>query len=129
MSLLNALRAGVKVANSVTKKGKLQSTLMYSQMTSSSVSGKKIYAAAVPLLAIIEKKQRNVKSLQGEVTVSSTTVLFLDVAALIAATGGLGIQQYDKLVMPDRTTGRIMNFGGFMDSGTTLPVATEVYLG
>jgi hypothetical protein len=140
MGLLDALRGGVAVANTVTKQ--LQGTVMYSRFQSDPTgSGDRTYfqapsqqmpgnpLPAVPLQAIVEWKQRVVRTRTGELAVSSSNVLLLDVAALAAATGGNGIGPFDVLVLPDGTTGPILNISGFMDSGTTQPLATQVFLG
>ncbi len=62
-------------------------------------------------------------------SVSRASVLFLDIAALVTATGGAGIDDNDIITLPDGTTGPILNLAGFTDAGTGHPVATEVFLG
>jgi len=53
----------------------------------------------------------------------------LDIAALVAATNGAGIDDHDVIVLPDGTTGPILDMSGFIDAGTGHPIATEVFLG
>lgn len=126
MSLLDAIRAGVKVANTVTKP--LQATVMYSFCTGNSTYGP-TFAAAVPLKAIVDQKQQQVRTKDGVLEASNAQVTFLDVAALVTATSGFGVRENDEIVLPDGSTGAIRAVGGFIDAGTGHPVATDVWLG
>ena len=127
MSLLNVVRDAVAVADSVTKA--LQSTVSYERRTGQDAFGDPTYAAAVDLLAIVDWKARQVRTSTGLLTVSRAVITFLDAAALSTATGGAGIDDNDKLTLPDGTTGPILDLGGFIDPGTGIPVATEIFLG
>ena len=112
-----------KVTNS------LQSTVSYERRTGQDAFGAPTYATAVNLLAIIDWKATQRRTSTGILTVSRAVITFLDAAALSAATGGAGIDDNDKLTLPDGTTGPILDLGGFIDPGTGVPVATEVFLG
>ena len=127
MSLLSAVRAGVAVADKVTRP--LQSTVSYRRWTGQDGNGDATFAAAVDLLAIVDWKQRQVRTITGLLSVSRAAITFLDVAALLAATGGAGIGDDDVIVLEDGTTGPILDMAGFVDPGTAIPIATEVYLG
>lgn len=132
MSLLDALRAGVAVANTVTKP--LQATVQFRHYVSSDGEGTKTYnppvgLPAASLDAICDWIQRSLRTMTGELTVSRTAVMFLDIDALVAATGGEGINDDDVIILPDGTTGPILDMKGFIDKGTGHPIATEVYLG
>jgi hypothetical protein len=127
MSLINTIRSAVAVADKVTKP--LQSTVAYQRKTGQDVTGAPTYEAAVDLDALIDWKARQVRTVAGLLTVSRAVVTFLDAAALSTATGGVGIDDNDKLTLPDGTTGPILDLGGFIDPGTGIPVATEVYMG
>lgn len=127
MSLLDVLRQGVKIADTVTKP--LQATVQFYRMIRIDGRGTKTYAAPVPLLAIVDWKQKQLRTQAGVLSVSRASVTFLDIAALTAATAGNGIDDSDKIVLPDGTTGPILDMSGFIDAGTTLPLATEVFLG
>jgi len=54
--------------------------------------------------------------------------LFLDVAALAAATAGEGITTKDKIVLPGGETGSIVGIEGFLDALTGEPVTATAYL-
>ncbi len=126
MSLLNVLRSGVKVADKVTKP--LQADVVYERVTGQNEYGMKTYAAPATLKAIVDWRQRQLRTPDGILSVSRAAVTFLDAAALIAATGGAGIDDSDRFTLPDGTTGPILDMGGFIDAGTGIPVATEVFL-
>lgn len=87
------------------------------------------YAAKKILKAAIDWKQVQVRTPQGTDTTSRASLIFTNTAALMAATAGKGIGDKDKFILPDGTTGPILDLGGFIDPGTSIPFATEVYLG
>lgn len=127
MSLLDVLRSGVAIVDTVTKP--LQANVTYERYAGSNFQGTETYSAAVSLRAIVDGKQHQVRTTSGILSVSRALVIFLDVAALAAATGGLGINDKDKITLPDGTTGPILAVTGFVDAGTGEPLATEVHLG
>jgi len=128
MSLLNILRAGVKIADRVTKP--LQATVTFTHFANPpDLYGTEPTVTSTTLRAIVDWKQRQLRTMQGELTVSRASVLFLDIAALVAATNGAGIDDHDVIVLPDGTTGPILDMSGFIDAGTGHPIATEVFLG
>jgi hypothetical protein len=79
--------------------------------------------------AIVDWKQKQLRLATGQLSVSRASVAFLDIAALVAATGGEGVDDNDLIVLPDGTTGPIIDMSGFIDAGTGHPVMTEVWLG
>jgi hypothetical protein len=128
MSLLDALRAGVKVADSVTKP--LQATVTYYKaVPDTSGYGTFTYPTAVTLRAIVDFARKQVRTREGILTVTRATIDLLDVAAVVAATGGEGIGNDDRFVLPDGDTGPILDISGFIDAGTGQPIATTVMLG
>lgn len=127
MSLLDVLRSAVVIADTVTKP--LQPFVTYSRYTGEDEYGTKTYATAVQLAAIVDWKQKQVRTLSGVLSVTRSSVMFLDINALDAATGGEGIDDNDLIVLPDGTTGPILDMSGFIDAGTGHPLATEVLLG
>ena len=127
MSLLDVLRSGVRIADQVTKP--LQASVSFARYLSTDAYGTKTYAAPRTLKAIVDWKQRQVRTSTGVLSVSRASVIFLDIVALVAATGGDGVDDNDVITLPDGTTGPILDMSGFIDAGTTHPLATEVYLG
>lgn len=134
MSLIQALRAGVKTLNAVTKSGGLQALVEFRHFVYVDEYGNKTYLPAIgqpaaQLQAIVDWKQRQVRTTTGILSVSRASVTFLDVAALAAATNNEGVADEDIIVLPDGTTGPILDMSGFIDGGTGQPLATEVFLG
>jgi hypothetical protein len=127
MSLLDVVRSAVKIADNVTKP--LQATVTYQRYLSSDAYGTKVYGGVVSLRAIVDWKQKQLRTPEGVLSVSRASVMFLDVAALVSATSGNGIDDNDLIVLPDGTTGPILDMAGFIDAGTKQPLATEVFLG
>lgn len=128
MSLLDVLRSGVKIIDSVTKP--LQTEVSFSRCIDPDTDGygTKDMAAAVTLKVVVDYKQQQIRTQQGELAVSQCAVTFVDIAALLAATNNLGVTVHDLIVFPDGRTGPILNIGGYMDPGTAVPVATDVWL-
>jgi len=127
MSLLNVLRAGVKIADTVTKT--LQANVFFERMTGTDPYGGGTYAEGmITLKAIVDWKQEEVRRANGVLSLAKVSVQFLDVAALSAATGGRGIQEADRIVLPSGETGEILSVDGFIDAGTSQPIATRVFM-
>ncbi|MCR4301802.1 MAG: hypothetical protein NUV51_09345 [Sulfuricaulis sp.] len=127
MSLLDVVRSAVKIADEVTKP--LQATVTYERYTGSDGYGTPTYAAAVSLRAIVDYVSKQVRTQEGILTVSRATITLLDIAAVVAATGGAGIDNNDKFTLPDGDTGPLLDIRGFVDAGTTHPIATEIVIG
>lgn len=125
MSLLDVLRAGVKIADDVTKP--LQPTVTFKRATTNMGSGI-AEASGVPLRAIVDYRAGQVRR-EGIVVFYSVEITLLDVAAVVAATGGQGIKTNDVFILPKGETQPIVHLDGFVDAGTGTPVATTVRLG
>lgn len=72
--------------------------------------------------AVVERKQRRVRTFTGEEAVSSTTVLFTAPASVTR------VKEFDQILLQDGTGGPVMGVGGFMDGATDEQAYTEVYL-
>jgi hypothetical protein len=127
MSLLDVLRAGVKIADKVTKP--LQATVTYQRAVSEDGYGGFSYQSPIKLRAIVDFGSKQVRTKEGILTVTRATIDLLDINAVIAATGGNGIGNNDTFVLPDGDTGPILDLAGFIDAGTGHPIATTVMLG
>lgn len=124
MSLLHVIRSGVSIANKVTRP--LQPSVTYQRCTGTDVKGRRTYAAATTLHALVDEKQRQVRTKEGILTACSATITLLDIAEISAATGGEGIADIDKFTLSDGKTGPILALGGFVDAGTGAGFYTEV---
>ena len=128
MSLLDVLRSGVKIIDNVTKP--LQAEVLYSRYVSSDAYGKVTYSPLnKKMKAIVDLRQTQVRTTSGVLSMCRATVMFVDVDAVVSATAGEGVSDRDRIILPDGKTGPILNFAGFVDAGTTKPIATEVFLG
>lgn len=132
MGLLDVVRSGVKVADGITKG--LQGQVEYHRYTAQTGTGTRTYVPplgtrTVLLDALVDLSTRSVRGPDGEFMVCSALVMFLNVAQIAAATGGAGIKDEDVLILPNGQTGPIVALKGFMDAGTSQPIATEAYLG
>ena len=132
MSLLNTLRSAVKIADKVTKS--VQAEVQFRHYLGADDYGAKSYTPAVGqpallLRAVVDWKQKQVRTQAGILSVSRASVTFLDVNAVAAATNNEGIDDHDIIILPDGTTGPILDMAGFIDAGTGQPLATEIFLG
>lgn len=123
----DALTLGVRIANKVTKP--VQALVTFKKAVADSSFGGWSYPTEVQLRATVDWKQKQLRTADGVLSVSRALVQFLDVDALIAATNGEGIDDHDIIILPDGTTGPILDMAGFIDPVTNLPFSTEVYLG
>jgi hypothetical protein len=128
MSLLDTLRGAVKILDQVVKP--LESSVTFARMV---LAGdgytSKTYPASTSLLAVVDWKQQQVRTLTGVMALSRAVIIFVDIDALVVATEGNGIGPDDRITLPDGSTGPILNMAGFIDPGTGKPVATEVFIG
>ena len=128
MGLLQIIRGGVKVADKITKP--LQSEVTYKRMTGpTDTYGTKGYGPAVKIQASVDWRSKQVRTQAGELTVTRATLTLTDVATIKRVTNNQGIGEDDIFILPDGTTGPILDLGGFIDAGTGQPFATEVMLG
>ena len=128
MSLLDTVRQAVKIADTQTKS--LQATVSLQHVAGPpDGQGNQEYNAVVLMRAIVDWKQKQLRTVEGVLTVSRASVMFLDVAEVASATNGEGIDDHDIITLPDGTTGPILDMAGFIDAGTGQPIATEVFLG
>lgn len=127
MSLLDVLRSGVKTIDQVTKP--LQSTVTLERFTRDPSGYNPKFGPPIPMKAIVDWRQRQVRTPTGVLSVSRAMVMFVDIKEMEAATGGAGLDDNDRITLPDGTTGPILDMAGFIDPGTGHPIATEVYIG
>lgn len=122
MGLLDIVRSGVAIANSLT--ADLQPTVLREAVVlplTQDVYGEPVRSAAVATPAIVEMKLRMVRSSGGELVSCRATVTFLDPAVVV--------HLKDKLTLPDGTSGPILDAVGMTDRGTGKPFLTQVYIG
>ena len=74
----------------------------------------------VSVPAIVEWKQRAVRTRAGADTTSR---------AYVGILRPFSVSERDKVVLPDGTTGPILDMGGFVSRATGRPIFVEVWLG
>ena len=128
MSLLDVVRNAIKVADNVTKP--LQPTVTLRRMSAPDGMGARTLISSKTLRAIVEYQQVESNTPSGTLTLSKATeVLFLDAAALAGATGGVGVREFDEIILPDGTINQVSLVTGFMDAGTGKPIPTRAVIG
>lgn len=127
MSLLDVIRSGVKIADKITKP--LQPTVGFERALGDNGFGGISYSLQFHPHALVDWKQKMLRTPGGEMTVSRASVQFLDIDELMMITAGEGVNDQDRITLPDGTTGPIIDMSGFIDAGTGHPFATEVFLG
>lgn len=119
MGFAKLIRDGVALANKMTED--IQAKVIHRAYLSSTGSGKKLYSPDVSRPAIVDWEQRQIRTLSGNLSVSRATVTFLDPSVVV--------DDNDIIILPDGTTGPILDMSGFIDSGTGHPYLTKVFLG
>jgi len=112
------VRAGLKVAKTVT--ADLRDTVTHEAWSSVDGFGKPTYASGVSRSAIVEHKQHLLRNSNGQETLSSHRLLFLEPVA---------IDPRDRLTLSDGTTASILSVNGVMDPSTDAPYYAEVFVG
>lgn len=118
MSLLTILRSGVKIVDTVTKS--LQPFVTVIRCTGYASDGPQ-YGPSITRRAIVEYKDQLVKTHSGDLVQSRASVTFVD--------QGFTVGINDKLILPDGSTGPILDTGGFADAVTGYPIVGEILLG
>lgn len=128
MSLRNVLVAAIKTADSVLKSD--QATVQHSAWTGQDLYGTDTFAAPVSRLAIVDLTRRPLKTEEGKLLMTMATITFL---APIPDNGASGrkepIDNRDKIVLADGSTGPIISVGGPLDPVTNRPYLNTVMLG
>ena len=127
MSLRSILASGVKITNNVTKS--VQTTVTLRRRTASPGDGGVSTETATTILVALDSRQTQVRTPAGVLMTSSAHIIFIDAAALAAATAGHGVSVHDRVTLPDGVTYQILTVSGFIDPDTEIPFATEAFLG
>lgn len=133
MSLLDTLRAGIALANTIT--APFQGTVQHYAWTGQDGEGADTFSPVLTLpgtsrKAIIDLTRKPRATTEGKMLMTIAAITFLDVIAPNGASGrSEPIDSRDRIVLPDGSTGPIVSVGGFMDALTGRPVLNEVLLG
>jgi hypothetical protein len=133
MGLAAIIRSGVATANKVTGgSGGLQAIVLHNAWTGKLADGygTERYAGNVERRALVEFKQRMIKTSSGQLLMSRATVTFLEPIEANGATGRQEpIDSRDVITLPDGTTGPILDISGFVNNETNAPYFSVVSIG
>lgn len=133
MGLIDIIRSGVATASNVT--ADIQALVVHSPWIgdlggSASGKGKAAYGAPIPRRAFVNTGAQELKMKDGQSVLIKAKIVFLDPIPPNGAAGRREpIDVQDKIVLPDGTTGPIIDTGGLLDAGTTAPFVNTVFLG
>ena len=133
MGLIDIIRSGVAIASGLT--ADLQSDVTHYAWIgdaggSASGKGKSTYATPVNRRALINTGSKEVKLANGQTALVKARIVFLDPIEPNGAAGRREpIDVRDKIVLPDGTSGPIIDTGGLLDAGTDAPFVNTVLLG
>lgn len=117
---MSIISNGVAIANKVTKALKMQGTVSWEVGVTDGYGALSYPSGIVSVQAIIDWRQRQVKSRGGQMVTCRATLTILDPTVTVGFN--------DRLTLPDGTTGAILNMSGPTDD-SGLPVMRDVYLG
>lgn len=127
-SLDNIVRNAVAKIDNVTKS--LQTTVLLSRWISQTYDGTPSYAAPLSLQAVVEYKQEQRQSPNGQTRVSKAhIVLIRPLDPLGAANRSEPLDERDLVTLPNMTTGPILETSGVVDPDTGRPYMHEIWLG
>lgn len=117
MSLATIVANGIGTIKSVT--ASLQAAVVHRHVTARNIEGTPTETSTTRS-AIVEKKQRLVKTASGQMEMSVATITFLEPVAVALD---------DTFTLSDGTNGQPLNTSGLFNEDTDLTFLTQVYLG
>ena len=128
MSLAGTIRSAVATADKVVKS--LQPSVQHACWTGQDMFGKATFSSFATRKAIIEQGIKERRLGDGRIVMTSAKITFLVVSPPNGATGRVEpIDPRDKLVLPDGTSGPILDVSGLQDAEKNRPYLLEVSLG
>jgi hypothetical protein len=128
MGLADVVRGGVRIANGITSG--LQVVVSHEAWIGQDAYDKPQFATAVSRPALVEAKQRLRRTTSGKEVMQRASITFLEMPeANGAAERREPIDPRDRLILPDGTTGPILDVAGLTDPGTDAAYLLEVALG
>lgn len=131
MALDSVIRSAIATANTITRS--LQSEVVIHRWIGQDGFGNNTYAAPLPVLAIVEQKQRLRVVSSGPVTQTIQTIGTVQILEVVPPHGATGrsepIDSRDRIVLPDGSSGPIVDIEGMIDPTTSRPYFAEIWLG
>lgn len=130
MSLADVIRGSIATARAITLP--LHVTVTHKAWTGQNFEGTPTFSS-VDRKALVERKQKLVKTMSGTEEMSSTYIgIIEEIAPTTAAPGYVRtnpVDVNDVFVLPDGTTVNVLAVDGFFDGGTGAPFYSQVYAG
>lgn len=130
MSLADIIRNGIALARTITLP--LHVTVTHHVWVGQSFDGSVIFVDA-PRQALVERKQKLVKTMQGTEEMSSAYIGIIEEITPTSPNAGYvrtnPVDVNDKFTLPDGTLVDVMAVDGFFDGGTGVPFYSQVYAG
>lgn len=128
MGFSSSIRNGVALANKLTKD--LQVVVSFYAWIGTDDTGGPRYADPISVLAVVEDKHRTRRFSNGQEVVQKAVITILVPMNSNGASGrSEPIDPRDKFVLPNGTTGPILDVSGIVDPITNRPYMHEVVLG
>lgn len=128
MALDDIIRGAVATAHNLTTS--LQPTVTHYAWIGQDAFGAKSYAPPVILPALVEQRLREHKTGSGTTVMTRAKVSFLKIVPPNGAAGRTEpIDPKDKIVLPDGTSGPIVDVEGLIDPDSLCPYLPEVWIG
>lgn len=131
MGLADIVAGAVTIARTVTLD--LHTTITLAQWIGEDQFGKGIYATALSLRAIVEDKNKQLKTGEGQDAVSKTYIAVLEPIDAATANSGFTrknpVDERDIVTLPDGSTGPILDIDGLINGATGVPFYSQIYLG
>ena len=118
MSLATILSGGISVANTITDS--LQSTITHAAFASDDGYGKATFSTGVERKAIVERRQKYIRTDAGEEKLSLAKLTF---------PYPVTINERDKITLPDSTVMPILRINGVVNPTTNAEFLIELELG
>lgn len=126
--LADVVRAGVAAAHTITQT--LQVDVSLARYTGQDAMGAVAYAAAADYPALVEYKVRLHTTASGKIVQTRAKVTFLTVIPPNGAANRTEpIDSRDRIVLPDGTTGPIVDVEGLVNPVTERPYLVECWIG
>lgn len=118
MAFDDLIRSGVALANTLTTS--LQANVQHSSWLGNDMDGDDVYSDPISRPALIEQRQRLHQTKSNELVLTRAKISFLVPTS---------INSNDRIILPDGTTGPIVDIEGLLDPTTNLPYLPEVWIG
>lgn len=133
MSLGDIVRSAVATVHAITNNGELTEAISLARWNGQDDQGLATYASTLTINAIVERKNKRIRTASGAETVATATVTILKpFAKLSPVVSGRRepVDPRDQVTLADGISGPIMAVDdGLADQSTNRPYLTQIFLG